>query len=479
MREPWELRFKDYYQLLRLEPTATAEEVRRARNYLAQIYHTDRLANQPEEVKRLANEFMQEINEAYEVLTNEERRRSYDMFYRQHVGQRQSHTRTGPPQLIFEPSELTIQNVQTDRPFRVSFTVNAMGSSPRGEVSLRSGEPWLTVLGVSVERTGHSAYSLRVEAELIVDTAEPRSQYTGTLLFSVGTLMGRLPIHILPVETFRSRAQQARASESSRSSRARRGTGAHRSSSGRNGTAQATSSEDRSRDGSAEERREARDSGSTGSSRSTSSAQTSAEDRSRDGSAEERRQPRGWASPASSRSTDSAEGYRETTFNRASATGTTDFASATNSFSRGPNPARASSNTASTNPAAASVSRWAFSFMARGWQVLFAVLGGIVVPGLLALSSLSVPDGYGVLSFFLWAGMMALTSMFLGTSKGITDLQSPHIVLKIAGGVAIIFGILAGLLLTVVMAGVFLVFAIGALFLVALIVAAGSGRRGR
>ncbi len=64
---------KDYYSVLGVEKTATQDEIKSAYRKLAKKYHPDLNPNNPE-----ATEKMKEINEAYEILGNEEKRGKYD-----------------------------------------------------------------------------------------------------------------------------------------------------------------------------------------------------------------------------------------------------------------------------------------------------------------------------------------------------------------------------------------------------------------
>lgn len=67
---------KDYYQILGVSKKATQEEVKKAYRSLAMKYHPDRNPGKEKE----ANEKFTEINEAYEVLGDPEKRKQYDMF---------------------------------------------------------------------------------------------------------------------------------------------------------------------------------------------------------------------------------------------------------------------------------------------------------------------------------------------------------------------------------------------------------------
>jgi curved DNA-binding protein CbpA len=65
---------RDYYEILDIEPSASAEEIKRAYHRLAFQCHPDR--NQKSEE---AHEEMEMINEAYAVLSDPIKRREYDL----------------------------------------------------------------------------------------------------------------------------------------------------------------------------------------------------------------------------------------------------------------------------------------------------------------------------------------------------------------------------------------------------------------
>lgn len=66
---------KDYYEILGVPRNATKEEIKRAYRKLALKYHPDRNPGDKE-----AEEKFKEINEAYEVLSDDEKRKIYDLY---------------------------------------------------------------------------------------------------------------------------------------------------------------------------------------------------------------------------------------------------------------------------------------------------------------------------------------------------------------------------------------------------------------
>lgn len=70
------LQKKDYYKILEVKTTANSNEIKVAYRKLAKEFHPDLHANNP--LAKLANEKFKEINEAYEVLSDEDKRKQYD-----------------------------------------------------------------------------------------------------------------------------------------------------------------------------------------------------------------------------------------------------------------------------------------------------------------------------------------------------------------------------------------------------------------
>ncbi len=73
------MEFKDYYKILGVKPDASEKEIKSAFRRLARQYHPDVNPNDPK-----AEERFKEINEAYEVLSDPEKRRKYDQMRQQY-----------------------------------------------------------------------------------------------------------------------------------------------------------------------------------------------------------------------------------------------------------------------------------------------------------------------------------------------------------------------------------------------------------
>ncbi len=77
MKENWELHWKDYYKILQVHQLAESEVVKAAYNKLHSKYHPDHNPGKEEWATGKAKE----INEAFEILSNPQKRTAYDAQY--------------------------------------------------------------------------------------------------------------------------------------------------------------------------------------------------------------------------------------------------------------------------------------------------------------------------------------------------------------------------------------------------------------
>ena len=88
---------KDYYSILGIKPSATADEVKKAFRHLAHQYHPDKKNNNPYALAQFA-----EIKEAYEILINPVKKEHYlqQRWYAQSTGKKIKHQTVTPVNVL-------------------------------------------------------------------------------------------------------------------------------------------------------------------------------------------------------------------------------------------------------------------------------------------------------------------------------------------------------------------------------------------
>ncbi|MDC4459518.1 DnaJ domain-containing protein, partial [Acinetobacter baumannii] len=71
---------KDSYELLGIDKNASDADIKKALRKSAMKYHPDRMVNADEKEKKEAEEKFKELNEAYQVLSDPEKKQLYDQY---------------------------------------------------------------------------------------------------------------------------------------------------------------------------------------------------------------------------------------------------------------------------------------------------------------------------------------------------------------------------------------------------------------
>ncbi|HEY6880728.1 MAG TPA: J domain-containing protein [Polyangiales bacterium] len=160
MSEPQDpLEALDYYSLLQVEPTASADEVRRAFHEFAARYHPDlflRAGAEKAHVERAAQIYRRGA-EAYKVLTDHRRRKAYDAQLERGKVRFDANEEPPPPPVASGTWPIRVKNPMA-RPFATkaeqAFKASDWGTAKvniKMALSKDVGNPQLTALLAEVE----------------------------------------------------------------------------------------------------------------------------------------------------------------------------------------------------------------------------------------------------------------------------------------------------------------------------------------
>jgi DnaJ-class molecular chaperone len=119
------MQLKNYYQILNVSQGTSAEDIKKAFRRLALQYHPDR---NPENVRE-AGEIFKEINEAYEVLGDEQKRWKYDRLT----------SLSSYPQRTMPVEDIFNENIGSDSILEMLRRLAGMGFVAKG---MGWGKPW-------------------------------------------------------------------------------------------------------------------------------------------------------------------------------------------------------------------------------------------------------------------------------------------------------------------------------------------------
>ena len=142
---------QDYYSVLGVKKNASQDEIKRAYRELAMKYHPDRNVDKSESEKKQIEERFKSVNEAYAVLSDPEKRQSYDAYGSEGFHQRFS-------------EEDIFRGFNIDEVLRqMGFDINSFGGDMfssmfgfgQGTRNVDMGSDLLTRVSVSLEEAAH------------------------------------------------------------------------------------------------------------------------------------------------------------------------------------------------------------------------------------------------------------------------------------------------------------------------------------
>ena len=161
MKENWETRWKEYYKILQLDPSAEQVVVKGAYEKLSRKYHPD-ISKSP-----TANERMKDINEAYEILSDIEKRRRYDSAPLQ-KGDMRSRGQEPPihpkPKPVVEPQNIRFDGVKPREIKKAFFIIRNIGG-PYQKVYIRTPPRWIKIVS-NIQMTTIAKLPLKVDIEV-------------------------------------------------------------------------------------------------------------------------------------------------------------------------------------------------------------------------------------------------------------------------------------------------------------------------
>ena len=169
MSENWEIYWKDYYEILQVHPSAEPEVIKAAYDRLARKYHPD-VTDGYASGDRIA-----EINEAFSVLSDPEKRAAFDKDWRQRQGMTWS-----PPRPTAIPLILHFDNVEARSIVRSSFVLQNSGG-PYTRPVIQDPGSWLRVVKADPVHPGQ-AEPLPARIEIEAEGQDWDSKYSGYIM---------------------------------------------------------------------------------------------------------------------------------------------------------------------------------------------------------------------------------------------------------------------------------------------------------
>lgn len=134
--------WEDYYEILGVDPDASQEEIKKAYRDNAFIYHPDRMQELSESARHRAEEKMKKVNQAYEVLSDPQKREQYHSEWLRRVGK--TGVRAPKPKPVVDPPFIHFDDVPAKTVKMGSFIIRNEGG-PYSEIWFSDPKSWVKI----------------------------------------------------------------------------------------------------------------------------------------------------------------------------------------------------------------------------------------------------------------------------------------------------------------------------------------------
>ncbi len=135
--------FQDYYEILQVSPSAEPEVIKAAYLKLSQKYHPDHNSNDP-----LAKDRMQQINKAFDALSDPIKRKKHDLDRQQNKGYGPSSSEkkqtSSKPKPMVKPSHISFNDMEPGQIKKSSFIIDNIGG-PYSTLNVSNSSSWLKI----------------------------------------------------------------------------------------------------------------------------------------------------------------------------------------------------------------------------------------------------------------------------------------------------------------------------------------------
>ena len=150
--------WEDLYQVLEVSPEAGPDEIRHAYSAKVMAFHPDRLFGVADELKRVAEEKLKAVNEAYEILRDADKRAEFHDDWL---------SRNSPPRPEVDPPVLRFDDVAAGRTMTGHFVIRNSGG-PYDSIHVSNPESWVNISGYS-SLSEDDELPLRIDVEVRPD----------------------------------------------------------------------------------------------------------------------------------------------------------------------------------------------------------------------------------------------------------------------------------------------------------------------